>query len=526
LGNPNTLSNNVSQLTETLLGQSNPIYTNYEYDKDNRETKVTINNGGYLTSAYDTLGRLTGKTANTGTTNYNTSYSYLAGANGSSTEKVGSITNNGTAISYTYDGNNNISTIIQGGQVISYQYNELNEVIRENNQVLNKTFTYSYDAGGNIASKKEYAYTTGTLGTPTKTINYSYGDSNWKDKLTSYDGKSITYDANGNPMTYDGWTYTWESGRQLKTSNGNGHSITYKYDDLGIRTQKVVDGVTTNYHLVGDKVTYESNGTDKIYYTYDSSNNLVSMNLNGTEYYYIRNAQGDIIGLFDSAGTQVVSYTYNMWGKLISTTGSLASTVGVKNPYRYRGYRYDTETQLYYLQSRYYNPEWGRFINADSLIGEMGESLAHNMFAYTTNNPVNKMDPTGECAAVAGIYLIPGIGEVALAATGAIIVGGVVLWTGSRLATTIRSWVQTWGQSQIYQASKSIPNKLKKSDKYVDLSKFNQKKPGNGPPTWVGPIGWYIQKDMAGHGERAWKLFNWAGDRVASLAKDGKILGK
>jgi len=74
------------------------------------------------------------------------------------------------------------------------------------------------------------------------------------------------------------------------------------------------------------------------------------MNLNGTEYYYIRNAQGDIIGLFDGAGTQVVSYSYDSWGKLISTTGTIASTVGAKNPYLYRGYRADSETGVYYLQ--------------------------------------------------------------------------------------------------------------------------------------------------------------------------------
>ena len=112
------------------------------------------------------------------------------------------------------------------------------------------------------------------------------------------------------------------------------------------------------------------------------------MNLNGVEYYYIRNAQGDIIGLKDKTGTQVVSYAYDSWGKLISTTGSLASTVGVKNPYLYRGYRYDTETGLYYLQSRYYNADWGRFINADGLIGQTGALLGHNLFSYSNNNPV------------------------------------------------------------------------------------------------------------------------------------------
>ncbi|HBW38388.1 RHS repeat-associated core domain-containing protein [Desulfosporosinus sp. BICA1-9] len=175
-------------------------------------------------------------------------------------------------------------------------------------------------------------------------------------------------------------------------------NLSFKYNDSGIRTQKTVNGVTTNYYLNGDKVTLEDNGTDKIYYSYDAAGNLVSMNLNGTEYYYIRNAQGDIIGLFDSAGTQVVGYTYDSWGKLISTDGSLKDTVGAKNPYLYRGYRSDSETGLYYLQSRYYSPEWGRFINADAEGGKVGQLLTHNVFAYCMNNPVNMSDPNGNVA--------------------------------------------------------------------------------------------------------------------------------
>ena len=119
------------------------------------------------------------------------------------------------------------------------------------------------------------------------------------------------------------------------------------------------------------------------------------MNLNGTEYYYLKNAQGDILGLTDNTGTQVVSYTYDSWGKLLSIDGTLKDTVGAKNPYRYRGYRYDTETGLYYLQSRYYNLEWGRFINNDSIAGSVGELLGHNVFAYCKNSPVNASDPTG-----------------------------------------------------------------------------------------------------------------------------------
>ena len=116
--------------------------------------------------------------------------------------------------------------------------------------------------------------------------------------------------------------------------------------------------------------------------------------ING-EYFYIRNLQGDIIGLIDKNGTEVVSYTYDTWGKPISIEGSLKDTVGVKNPYRYRGYRYDSETGLYYLNARYYNPEWGRFINADGIIGNPGELLSANMFAYCGNDPVNREDSNG-----------------------------------------------------------------------------------------------------------------------------------
>ncbi|MFZ7121218.1 MAG: RHS repeat-associated core domain-containing protein [Eubacteriaceae bacterium] len=176
--------------------------------------------------------------------------------------------------------------------------------------------------------------------------------------------------------------------------------MTFKYNVDGIRTEKTVNGTTTSYHLLGDKVTFETNGIDEIYYTYDSNSSLISMNLNGSEYYYIRNGQGDIIGLHDNTGTQVVSYTYDTWGKIISIDTTLASTVGEKNPYRYRGYRYDSETGLYYLQSRYYNAEWGRFINADKMVSTGTSILGSNMFMYCDNNPILLKDDKGMRPAV------------------------------------------------------------------------------------------------------------------------------
>lgn len=126
------------------------------------------------------------------------------------------------------------------------------------------------------------------------------------------------------------------------------------------------------------------------------------MNLNGTEYYYVKNAQGDIIGLIDKSRATVASYTYDSWGKLISIKdgsgndiANNTSGVGYKNHYRYISYRYDTETGLYYLERRYYNPEWGRFINADALGGSIGELLSHNVFAYCKDNCVNRYDCDG-----------------------------------------------------------------------------------------------------------------------------------
>ncbi|NLM35487.1 MAG: hypothetical protein GX206_08620 [Clostridiales bacterium] len=360
---------------------------------------------------YDSIGRITKTILNVGSFKYITEYTYHSGTNGSTTALIKDIKNNGSTISYTYDANGNIETISEGGvRKVKYYYNELNELIREDNKYIGKTIVYKYDAGGNILSKIEYSYTEAATPTnSTRTYSYSYGDANWKDKLTAYDGKAITYDAIGNPLTYNGYKYTWQNGRQLAGISGNGLTISYKYNDSGIRTEKTVNGVTTKYTIVDGKVTFETNGTDKIYYTYDASGNLVSMNLNGVEYYYVRNAQGDIIQLLNQSGAVIASYTYDSWGKLISIKDGSGNDVtnnsshtGYKNPYRYRGYRYDSETGFYSLQSRYYDPEIGRFINADDpeiLFEEQDSLLQYNLFAYCWNNPVNMDDQTGESPA-------------------------------------------------------------------------------------------------------------------------------
>ncbi len=123
---------------------------------------------------------------------------------------------------------------------------------------------------------------------------------------------------------------------------------------------------------------------------------LINDNGVDTYYYYLFNLQGDIVGIMDSSGNTVTEYTYDAWGTLLTTTGTLASTIGEKNPLRYRGYYYDSETGFYYLKSRYYDSVVQRFINADSLMAGVNTSVqGYNLFAYCFNNPVVLDDSNG-----------------------------------------------------------------------------------------------------------------------------------
>ena len=179
----------------------------------------------------------------------------------------------------------------------------------------------------------------------------------------------------------------------------SGSSITYGYNADGKRISKTVNGTTYNYAYLGDALTDLSWGSNRMHFTYDSLG-PASVTYNGVKYFYLKNAQGDVTGLVNASGTQVVSYGYDPWGAPMSTDGTMASTLGTANPLRYRGYVYDTETGLYYLSSRYYNPVWGRFINADTpeiVVSSPGKvNWDKNLFAYCDNNPVNRQDNGGK----------------------------------------------------------------------------------------------------------------------------------
>ena len=753
-------SNRLTFSTEICNGHARTI--SYSYDADNR---VTRSQKGWTkrTNAYDTYNRV-----NQQITSYydnvilTDSYAYRT-VNGNPTTQLAShtaIADNYTATySYTYDANGNITSVSDGTYTTNYVYDTANQLVRENNQATNKTWTWEYDDAGNILNRKEYAYTAGTLGTATDTVTYTYGHGNWGDLLTAYDGKTITYDALGNPLSDSTWAYTWEHGRELaqmmtapaititqqpedftgalgdsanisvsatgddltyawyfcnaggnefsktdtftgpeysvvlsearigrrvycvitdaygnsvttntaeirlspllitsqpvdftgvlgdtvnfhveasgsgliyewffrdvgsnafsktdtftgpeysvvltqaragrqvyckitdqygnsittntveirlgaftitqqpedftgalgdsahisvaatgsgltyewyycnagsttftKTdtftgpeysvlltearigrrvycviTDANGNSVTTNTAEIHLETPSITQqpedfigmlGETANISIAatGSGLTYEwyycnagsttftktdtftgpeysvaltearagrrvycvitdaigntvttniveirlvgtiwsftydangmrtgrSNGTTDYSYIY-SGDQLVYMNADGYLWYfsydaagvpigfagsygtffYVTNQQGDVVAILDEDGSAVVEYTYDAWGNILSVTGSQADTLGKYNPLRYRGYVYDHETRLYYIQSRYYNPETGRFLNADGYVSTGQGLLGNNMFTYCGNNPVNMADYSGSFA--------------------------------------------------------------------------------------------------------------------------------
>ena len=133
-----------------------------------------------------------------------------------------------------------------------------------------------------------------------------------------------------------------------------------------------------------------------LFFTYDAAGTPLTVSCDGTLYYYITNIQGDVIAIVDTTGTPVVNYTYDAWGNILSATGTQATAIGRYNPLLYRGYVYDTETGLYYLQSRYYNPKVGRFISADEYLSTGQGFTGSNMFVYCGNNPVCRVDFSGQ----------------------------------------------------------------------------------------------------------------------------------
>ena len=442
----------------------------YSYNRDDTPKKVTLPTGATKTYGYSTLKRQTSETyrprgSKTSESRIlRTSMSYVRGANNTSakptssnlirayTNKIGPTDNARveSKFEYAYTPAGNISSITDARRIsgntatgadITYEYDALSQVTRENNSALGSTFVYTYNGGGNITSVREYGYTTAAtlVGDGTLISDYEYNSpAGWKDQLTKFNGKDIKYDAIGNPKSYLGRTMEWERGRKLMGITGDGGpGISYEYDAAGTRTSKTVDGETTRYTTVGGMLVRETfDGAEpyEINYYYDAKGQVVSIGYKDAtvttekRYFFTRNAQGDVIGVYNNrnvdkngklvsntnnvnisdggaVGASLVGmYVYDSWGKMVRIdyrNGDPARDphdIMTKNPLRYRGYYYDQETKFYFLQTRYYDPEVKRFINADGLVSTGQGVTGYSMYSYCLNNPVNMSDPSGMCA--------------------------------------------------------------------------------------------------------------------------------
>ena len=313
----------------------------------------------------------------------------------------------------TYDANGNIT---QYGNT-TYVYDKLNRLTRENNKALDKTIIWSYDVSGNIISRKEYAYGGASLGSPTATYTYTYGNT-WKDQLLSFGGNSITYDYAGNPTNYKGATLTWTRGRLLASykPSGSSYTTTMQYDANGIRCSKTIPTSTQpnvfRYVYDGNNLVRETKSGASSYtktFLYNSQG-IVGFAIGSTVYTYRKNLFGDIIAIYQGA-TKKAAYLYDAWGNCTITQDT--DGIGTANPFRYRGYYWDNDLQLYYLMSRYYDPATGRFINADSLEHLDPETIGGlNLYAYCLNNPVMGVDPNGTVISIATALIILAVGTI------------------------------------------------------------------------------------------------------------------
>ena len=399
---------NLSEFTEKVGENRQEYGTKFGYDDENRPTSLTYSVGattiGQSTTTIDKLNRTTFSAVKLGSKTFTSEYHFAAGGygTGSVTNLVSSITQPGCNCGYGYDDNGNIASATLNGKWTGYTYDALGQLIQVNDHSDTRsgengtTWKYTYDLGGNILKKERFAYADTT--TPLETVTYEYGDATWRDKLTAINGSTIRYDAIGNPLSDGTWTYTWQNGRQLQKMQKSGVTAEFVYNADGLRVQKMVNGVATKYTLHGKNVVHMTSGTDELHFFYDAQNRPAVVVYNGTAYAYVKSLQGDILAILDENGNTVVSYGYDAWGAPLWCIGELAETLGKVQPFRYRGYALDEETELYYNQSRFYNPSIARFITADTtgvLTASLKSLTEKNLFAYCDNNPVMRKDIDG-----------------------------------------------------------------------------------------------------------------------------------
>ena len=411
---------NDDKLQGYTVGSDNDYLSvsDFTYDTLDRVSKIEYTNSGNGSDIDISVSYGYGTDTTYGTSGRITSYSvYVDG--------------NVTSYTYYYNDDGNITKITSSdGRSIVYTYDSLGQLISEDNDFTGYYYTYTYDKAGNL-TQTSYGLQgsssgggiefngidgdTSVLGlkpnlpplNPTTYNTYTYTDSEWGDLLTSYNGTAIEYDEIGNPRSYyNGYSYSfaWEGRRLVDAVKGTNY-MSFAYNDAGLRISKTANDVTTHYVYDGDVLLAEYTNNETIVYIYDAFDSPIGFAYRSSSYsedtwdvyWYEKNLLGDIVAVYSSTGTKLVSYTYTAWGDFTTTYhNGGANTTAVKNNLTYRGYYYDSDLGMYYLQSRYYDPVVGRFISPDSLMSGVNGSLhGFNLYAYCFNNPVSYTDSEG-----------------------------------------------------------------------------------------------------------------------------------
>ena len=332
-------------------------------------------------------------------------------------ERMQTLLPNGDAWTFDYEWyGTNIVQITENGEVTHvFDFDDIGQLIREND------LFFEYDEGGNLTHIRNYHNRSVVY----HTFRY---ENAWTDQLSSFDGRELRYDALGNLIYYNGYTFTWEKGGLLTRIYGNGLDVSYTYDHAGLRIGRSItdtrgDVLRQNsyeYIWVGGLLMARICDDFTIAWSYDARGRMVGFTLNGMPYFYVRNLMGDVVGILDEFGNLVARYSYDAWGNILEIEcfmrelwladfeccgyydcyayideWFIGHSVAHINPIRYRGYYWDAETGFYYCQSRFYNPQWRRWISADVFFDTGQGVLGANMYAYVNNNPVMFVDPTG-----------------------------------------------------------------------------------------------------------------------------------
>lgn len=432
------LNNNINRFSSNT--GSDQLTEKYVYGKDNLISSYSYPNGTTVSYRYDSLLRRNRNLINTKNPIEHRFLYHMSERGGDfRTTKIGWEYINQELFLYNYDKLGNIKEILWQKEGIEnlaekiqiFEYDEYNRLTRVNDSIKNCTEVFSYDKRGNIISASKYPLTFGTIIEEDliERNQYTYNNIEWKDQLSNYNGKEITYDSIGNPLNYKQFQLEWINGRELFKLESPDLKVTYQYDIDGFRTSKTVNNIKHEYYYVGNNLQYEKFGDAELWFFYDGDGTPSGLRYkkNGVakDYILVCNWQGDVKKIYDNLGVLVAEYNYDSWGNIINVLNANGEKItspehiAIINPLRYRGYYYDSESGLYYLNSRYYDPETKRMVNPDSsnVLFSLPETLSNkNLYAYGENNPIIISDNDGELSE-----------EVILAA------GGIVISVGLQL---------------------------------------------------------------------------------------------